>query len=79
MVVVANVVDKPVTTPADVTVAIAGAKLPHTPPGVPEVVNVTWAALHTLSNPVIIPAFGNGLTVTDNVVEADPQLNVVEV
>ena len=79
IVVVANVVDNPVTTPAEVTVAIAGATLPHTPPGVPDVVKVTWAARHTLSNPVIVPAFGNGLTVTERVVDADPQLNVDEV
>ena len=61
---VAKAEETPVTTPALVTVATAVDKLVHVPPGVAVAsVNVIIAPEHTLSKPVIAPAFGNALTV----------------
>ena len=78
--VVANVVDTPVTTPpAAVTVATGFEALLHVPPGVPELVNVICAPEHTLSRPVIVPANANGFTVTGWLVVNVPQLNVEDV
>lgn len=79
MVVVVSTVARPVTTPPDVMVATVGATLPHTPPGVPDVVRVICAPEHTLSKPAITPELGNGLTVTAWVVVALPQLKVDDV
>ena len=77
---VANAAETPVTTPALVIVAIAVDKLLQVPPTAPVTsVNVICAPEHTLSKPVIAPAFGKGFTVTACVAVALPQLNVDEV
>ena len=64
MVVVARLAETPVTTPVGDTDAIAADKLLHVPPGVPVAsAKVIVAPEHTLSNPVIVPPIGAGLTV----------------
>ena len=75
MVVVARVVETPVTTPVGDTVATAEDKLLHVPP-VPVVDNVIDEPEQTLSRPEIVPGFGNAFTVTACVAETVPQLNV---
>jgi hypothetical protein len=80
MLVVAMVVDTPDTTPVAVTVAIGLEALLQAPlPVAVGLVRVICAPEHTLSRPSMVPAKGNGLTVIDSVVLADPQLNVLDV
>ena len=65
----------PVTIPAELTVAIELLLLLHTPPVVASF-NVVVADGQTVVVPVIVPAPGNGLTVTAAEVVAVPQLLV---
>ena len=65
----------PVTIPDMPIVATAVLLLLHTPPVV-VLLNVIVAVAQTIAVPVIVPATGNGLTVTFTVVVAVPQLLV---
>ena len=65
--------ETPVTTPPT-TVALALPVL-HEPPKVPSV-KVMIEPIHTLELPEMVPALGNGLTVTVEVAVAVPQLLV---
>ena len=65
----------PVTTPAVLTVPLAGVMLLHTPP-LTDGVSVVVAATHTVAVPVSVPAFGRGFTVAMLVAAAVPQLFV---
>ena len=67
--------DMPVTTPVLPIVATPELLLLHTPPAL-ALLNVIVDASQTVVVPVIVPAFGNGLTVTTAVVLATPQLLV---
>ena len=60
----------PVTNPILDTVALALPAL-HTPPGTDAVSDIE-EAIHTLSAPLIVPAFGSGFTVRPRVVVAVP-------
>ena len=65
----------PVTTPVPLTVAIPGLTLLQVPPAAASVRLVVVVG-HTISPPVILPAFGDGFTVTTTVAAAVPQLLV---
>ncbi len=54
-----------VTAPvAGFTDAAAGVPLVHVPPVLPLLLNMTVAPAHTDEEPLIVPGFGRGLTVT---------------
>ena len=63
----------PVTIPVAPTVATAGVTALHTPPPA-ALVNAVVAVGQTISVPVILPALGDGSTVTTTVAAAVPQL-----
>ena len=65
-------VDTPVTLPDPSTVATPVAVLLHAPPEVVSLKPVTEPT-HTVAVPVMLPADGNGLTVTVVVAAAVPQ------
>jgi hypothetical protein len=65
----------PVTTPAASTVATPDALLLHVPPAAASV-SVTEEPAHTDEVPVMVPAAGNGFTVTVVVTVVVPQLLV---
>jgi alpha-D-ribose 1-methylphosphonate 5-triphosphate synthase subunit PhnH len=65
----------PVTLPVEPTVATLVEPELHIPPPEPSVTLIIDPA-HTLKGPVIVPASGNGLTVTTVVALALPQLTV---
>jgi hypothetical protein len=73
MVVVPSVT--PVTSPDELIVAFAGVEEVHTPPLTVLVSNVVVAG-HNVVVPLMIPALGNGLTVTTFVAATVPQLLV---
>ena len=54
----------PLTTPEDVTVAIAGLLLLQAPPGVPLLLKLMDEPAHTDEGPLIVPAFAAPFTVT---------------
>ena len=68
----------PVTTPVLVTVPTAVLVLLHTPPVAASVSEVVEPPAHTEVVPVIVPAFGSGLTVM-TAVAADVPQTVVDV
>lgn len=63
--------ETPVTSPALLTVAVAFAALQVPPVTVLDIVMV--APAHTNDAPLIVPAFGNAVTVTTLVATAEPQ------
>jgi hypothetical protein len=65
----------PVTTPVASIVATAVVVLPHTPPDAASLSGVVVSS-QTDVVPVIVPATGNGSTVTTVVAAAVPQLFV---
>ena len=67
--------ETPVTTPVELTVAIAGLLLLQVPPTVVSI-SVMVLPVHTLVGPVIVPADTTLITVTSAVAEALPQLLV---
>lgn len=78
MVVDASVADAPPTVPVvpvPDTVAVVVAVLLQVPPGT-LALSETVAPEHTDVGPVMVPALGNGFTVTGRVAVADPQLKV---
>ena len=66
----------PLTIPVEPTVAVALLLL-HVPPPIPSV-NMIDELTHTLAAPVILPAFGSGLTTIDLIAIAVPQPLVTE-
>ncbi len=66
----------PVTTPLAFTVATAVLPLVHVPPASPLLVKVVVVPIHTDPVPLIVPALAFGLTVTNFVVLAVPQVLV---
>ena len=66
-----------VITPATLVVATEVVTLLHVPPPAASV-SVDVAPGHSVVVPVMVPAFGNGLTVKVGVVTAVPQLLVTE-
>ena len=66
----------PPTTPAEVTVAIEGAAVIHVPPAAPELVSDIALPVHTLSVPLIVPAFGKELIMILAVVVVLPHAGV---
>ena len=62
----------PVTLPEASTVPTEVVTLLHAPPAAPSV-RVVLAPTQTTGVPVIVPAFGSGLTVTTCVAAAVPQ------
>ena len=69
--------DTPVTMPALFTVAMVVLALLHTPP-LPVVLRVPVAPTHTVEGPPMVPASGNGFTVTVAVAATVPQVPVTE-
>ena len=67
--------DTPVTLPEPSTVPTEEVTLLHAPPAAASV-KAVFAPAHTIGVPVMVPAFGNGLTVTTWVATAVPQLLV---
>ena len=67
----------PVTVPTTLIVAIPGDTELHTPPTAVGSLKSIVAVGHTTSEPKILPAAGDGLTVTTAVVAIVPQLLVV--
>ena len=65
----------PLTTPVALTEPTDGVTLLHAPPAAPSV-SAVLAPAQTTGVPVIVPAFGNALTVTTCVAAAVPQLLV---
>ena len=65
----------PVTLPDASTVPTEEVTLLHAPPEAPSV-NAVFAPAQTTGVPVMVPAFGNALTVTTCVAAAVPQLLV---
>ena len=65
----------PVSTPLADTVAMPVAPLLHAPDGAASVSAVVTVG-HTVNVPVIVPALGDGFTVTTAVAAAVPQLLV---
>ena len=63
----------PVTIPEALIVAIEGAELDHVPPVV-VLVNVVVEPAQTVDAPVIVPADGPLITITDVVLLVEPQL-----
>ena len=63
----------PVTTPEKLTEVVEGELLLQVPPALPEAVNVVDAPAQTEAAPEIEPAFGNGLTVMEEVATLVPQ------
>ena len=62
----------PLTNPVVLTEPTDGVTLLHTPPAAPSV-SVVLTPAQTTGVPVIVPAFGNALTVTTRVAAAVPQ------
>jgi hypothetical protein len=75
--IVAEPEESPVTVPVDDTVAMPVDELTQLPP-LPLVVSEIEAATHTDAGPLIVPATGNGLTVTGCVATSVPQPLVTE-
>ena len=65
--------DTPVTLPEPSTAPTDKVTLLHTPP-VAASVKAVFEPAHTIGVPVMVPAFGIGLTVTTWVAAAVPQL-----
>ncbi len=72
--IVALPVEAAVTTPDVLTVAIAVLLLLQPPPEDVEE-SVLVVPVQIVDVPLMVPAAGSGLTVTDLVVEAEPQVN----
>ena len=66
---------RPFTIPKALTVAMETAVLLHAPPGAASE-SVVLKPRHMEAKPVMVPTFGDGLTVTTLVATAVPQLLV---
>ena len=74
---VAEPADTPRTLPEVLTVATPVAEELHEPP-LPDVLNVVFEPAHTDDEPLMVPALGNGLTVTACEAVLVPQVPVTE-